>query len=208
MQVTSERAILKDLGSWPGTITLARDKPIRHKNISFKDLLGFESGRLIVAIPFVCKTLEPCAKYKVFKPPNPWLMAVISLLAELYHLAELKLNLKFEIEVLCKGLDVDLDTVEATMIFRNSLSMNGFERRGIQGEAQVMSLGAAASTETQRAIGAHIESILTGLASSVIISPQLAPLHVNHSFKRAVQLAVDRSIREVYVLCCGASFAC
>ncbi|KAF8431772.1 Not1-domain-containing protein [Boletus edulis BED1] len=218
MQVTSERAILKNLGSWLGTITLARDKPIRHKNISFKDLLieGFESGRLIVAIPFVCKTLEPCSKSKVFKPPNPWLMAVISLLAELYHFADLKLNLKFEIEVLCKGLDIDLDTVEATMIFRNrptadgsapapslpdyvndidSVPMNGFERGGIQGEGQVMSLGTAPAG----AIGAYIESILAGLASSVIISPQLAPLHANHSFKRAVQLAVDRSVREIIV---------
>lgn len=232
MQVTSERAILKNLASWLGTITLARDKPIRHKNLSFKDILieGFESGRLIVAIPFVCKTLEPCAKSKVFKPPNPWLMAIISLLTELYHFAELKLYLKFEIEMLCKGLDIDLDTVEATMILRNrstsdgsapapglpdyvndidSLSMNGFERGGLQGEGQVMSLGSAATTETQRAIGAHIESILAGLASSVIISPQLAPLHVNHSFKRAVQLAVDRSVREVcVVLCGGGSFVC
>jgi len=230
MQATSERAILKNLGSWLGTITLARDKPIRHKNLSFKDLLveGFESGRLIVAIPFVCKTLEPCAKSKVFKPPNPWLMAVVSLLAELYHFADLKLNLKFEIEVLCKGLDIDLDAVEATTILRNrptadasapapglpdyvndidSLPMNGFERGGIQGEGRVMSLGSAAPTETQRAIGAHIESILAGLASNVIISPQLAPLHVNHSFKRAVQLAVDRSVREVcVVLYCGGSF--
>ncbi|KAN0075454.1 Not1 domain containing protein [Tylopilus felleus] len=222
MQVTSERAILKNLGSWLGTITLARDKPIRHKNLSFKDLLveGFESGRLIVAIPFVCKTLEPSAKSKVFKPPNPWLMAVIALLAELYHFADLKLNLKFEIEVLCKGLDIDLDTVEATTILRNrptadasapthglpeyvndmdSLPMNGFDRGRVQGEGQVMSLGSAAPTEAQRAIGAHIESILAGLASSVIISPQLAPLHVNHSFKRAVQLAVDRSVREIIV---------
>ena len=220
MQVTSERAVLKNLGSWLGTITLARDKPIRHKNLSFKDLLvqGFESGRLIVAIPFVCKTLEPCAKSKVFKPPNPWLMAVVALLAELYHFADLKLNLKFEIEVLCKGLDIDLDTVEAAMILRSrstadasapatglpdyvndmdTLPMNGFERGGIQGEGHVMSLGSATPTETQRAIGSHIESILAGLASSVIISPQLAPLHVNHSFKRAVQLAVDRSVREV-----------
>ncbi|KAG9318169.1 Not1-domain-containing protein [Chiua virens] len=221
MQVTSERAVLKNLGSWLGTITLARDKPIRHKNLSFKDLLveGFENGRLIVAIPFVCKTLEPCAKSKVFRPPNPWLMAVISLLVELYHFADLKLNLKFEIEVLCKGLDIDLDTVGATTILRNrrtangsasapglpdyvddldSLPMNGFEGLGIQGEGQVMSLGSAPS-ETQRAIGVHIESILAGLGSSVIISPQLAPLHANHSFKRAVQLAVDRSVREIIV---------
>ncbi|KIJ69669.1 hypothetical protein HYDPIDRAFT_80338 [Hydnomerulius pinastri MD-312] len=222
MQVTAERMTLKNLGSWLGTITLARDKPIRHKNLSFKDLLieGYDSGRLIVAIPFVCKTLEPCAKSKVFKPPNPWLMAVVSLLAELYHFADLKLNLKFEIEVLCKGLDIDLDTVEATTVLRNrptgdaaapgpglpdyvndidALPMNGFETGGMQGEGQVMPLGPAASTESQRAIGAHIESILAGLASSVIISAQLAPLHANHSFKRAVQLAVDRSVREIIV---------
>lgn len=228
MQVTSERAILKNLGSWLGIITLARDKPIRHKNISFKDLLieGYENGRLICAIPFVCKTLEPCATSKVFKPPNPWLMAVISLLAELYHFADLKLNLKFEIEVLCKGLDIDLDTVEATTILRTrptadasgpvpglpdyvndieSLPMNGFEGGGVQGKGQVMSLGPA-PTEAQRAIGAHIESILAGLASSVIISPQLAPLHVNHSFKRAVQLAVDRSVREVCAVFYRANF--
>ena len=152
MQVASERAVLKNLGSWLGTITLAKDKPILHKNLSFKDLLvqGFESGQLIIAIPFACKTLEPCAKSKVFKPPNPWLIAVVALLAELYHFANLKLpNLKFEIGVLCKGLDIDLDMVEAAMILRNrstadastpatglpdyvndmdALPMNGFER--------------------------------------------------------------------------------
>ncbi|KAH7889967.1 Not1-domain-containing protein [Phlebopus sp. FC_14] len=222
MQITSERTSLKNLGSWLGTITLARDKPIRHKNLSFKDLLieGYDSGRLIVAIPFVCKTLEPCAKSKVFKAPNPWLMAVISLLAELYHFADLKLNLKFEIEVLCKGLDIDLDTVEATTILRNrpasdtgppgpglpdyvtdidSLPMSVFEAGTLQGDSPVMPLGPTTSTESQRAIGAHIESILSSLASSVIISAQLAPLHANHSFKRAVQLAVDRSVREIIV---------
>lgn len=223
LQVTSERLILKNLGSWLGTITLSRDKPIRHKNLSFKDLLveGYESGRLIVAIPFVCKILEPCSKSKVFKPPNPWLMAVISLLAELYHFADLKLNLKFEIEVLCKGLDIDLDSVEATTILRNkptgnaappagglhefvseieSVAMNGFESTGIPGDSQVVPLGHVSSAESQRAIGTHMESILDNLASSVIIGTQLAPFHVNPTFKRAVQLAVDRAVREVLFL--------
>lgn len=85
MQVTSERTILKNVGAWLGSITLARDHPIKHRNLSFKDLLieGYDNGRLIVAIPFVCKTLEPCARSSVFRPPNPWLMAVVSLLAEL-----------------------------------------------------------------------------------------------------------------------------
>jgi CCR4-NOT transcription complex subunit 1 len=35
-------------------------------------------------------------------------MAVIRLLVELYQNADLKLNLKFEIEVLCKSLSIDL----------------------------------------------------------------------------------------------------
>lgn len=219
MQITSERLVLKNLGSWLGIITLARDRPIRHKNLSFKDLLieGYESGRLIVAIPFVCKTLEPCSKSKVFKPPNPWLMAVINLLAELYHFADLKLNLKFEIEVLCKGLDIDLDAIEATTILRNRpieegapapglpeyvsemdpVAMNGFDAATMPGDSQVVPIGHATSNESQRAMGAHIEAILSTLASSIVISPQLAPLHVNHTFKRAVQLAVDHAVREV-----------
>lgn len=36
-------------------------------------------GRLIVVIPFVAKILECCAKSKIFGPPNPWLMSLVSL---------------------------------------------------------------------------------------------------------------------------------
>ncbi|KAG6897848.1 hypothetical protein C0992_010336 [Termitomyces sp. T32_za158] len=215
LQSGSDRNTLKNVGSWLGTITLARDQPIRHKNLSFKDLLieGYESGRLIVAIPFVCKTLEPCVKSKVFKPPNPWLMAVISLLAELYHFAELKLNLKFEIEVLCKALDIDLDTVEATIILRNRpltdsglplpeyvLDINTIPMGGdqvVQTESQLLPLGPASPSDSQRAVGAHIETILSALQLHVFINPQLAPLNLNHAFKRAIQMAVDRAVREI-----------
>ena len=74
--------------------------------------------------PFICKFVKPSSKSKVFKPPNPWLMAVISLLAEVYHFAHLKLNLKFEIEELCKDLDIDLDNFEATTILCNEPTGN------------------------------------------------------------------------------------
>lgn len=121
VQSTTERTILKNLGSWLGNLTLARNRPIRHRNIAFKELLieGYDSNRLIVAIPFVCKVLEQCARSTIFKPPNPWLMAVLRLLVELYQFAELKLNLKFEIEVLCKSLNIDLKEVQCTSILRN-----------------------------------------------------------------------------------------
>ncbi|KAJ2908433.1 CCR4-NOT core subunit cdc39, partial [Coemansia aciculifera] len=104
-----DRGYLKNLGAWLGGITLARNQPILRENISFKDLLceGFSGNRLIVAIPFVCKVLEQAARSTVFHPPNPWLMSIMAVLSELYATANLKLNLTFEIEVLCKALDLD-----------------------------------------------------------------------------------------------------
>ena len=220
LQLGSERAVLKNVGSWLGSITLARDRPIKHKNLSFKDLLveGYDNGRLIVAIPFVCKTLEPAARSKVFRPPNPWLMAVLSLLTELYHFAELKLNLKFEIEMLCKALDVDLDVVQATTILRNrpltdslagpplpeyvgdidSLPMGGYDPTAqAQADAQVIPLGPASPSDSQRALGAHIEGILANILPHVTINPQLASFSTSPNFKRAVQMAIDRAVREV-----------
>lgn len=215
----SDRNALKNVGTWLGTITLARDQPIKHKNLSFKDLLieGYDSGRLVVAIPFVCKTLEPCVRSTVFKPPNPWLMAVISLLAELYHFGELKLNPKFDIEILCKSLKIDLDSVEPTTILRNRpldslaglplpeypediglLPIGGGENPtpGQMVDSQVLILGQNGA-EAPRPLGVHIEAILSNLVQLVHINPQLAPFNVNSTFKRAVQLAVDRAVREV-----------
>lgn len=213
----SDRNALKNVGTWLGTITLARDQPIKHKNLSFKDLLieGYDNNRLLVAIPFVCKTLESCSKSKVFKPPNPWLMAVLCLLAELYHFAELKLNLKFDIEILCKSLEINLDSIEPATILRNRpLELTGFSLPDYTGDigilpiggensaaqmddSQVLVLGSQGTSEVHRALGTHIDSILANLVHLVHIGPQLAPFNVNPNFKRAVQLAVDRSVREV-----------
>jgi CCR4-NOT transcription complex subunit 1 len=114
MHSAVERTHLKNLGGWLGSLTLARDKPIKYKHIAFKPLLleAFDTQRLIIVIPFVCKVLVQGQYSTVFKPPNPWLMDIIHLLMELYHHAELKLNLKFEIEVLCKDLKLDHKTIE------------------------------------------------------------------------------------------------
>ncbi len=121
MQSAIERTHLKNLGGWLGSLTLARDKPIKHKNIAFKPLLleAFDTQRLIIVIPFVCKVLVQGQYSTVFKPPNPWLMDIIHLLMELYHHAELKLNLKFEIEVLCKDLKLDHKTIEPSSELMN-----------------------------------------------------------------------------------------
>ncbi|KAI0028354.1 Not1-domain-containing protein [Vararia minispora EC-137] len=221
-QSSSERTVLKNLGSWLGSITLARDTPIKFRNLSFKDLLleGHDSARLLVAIPFVCKALEPAARSTIFRPPNPWLMAVLSLLTELYHFAELKLNLKFEIEVLCKSLEIDLNSVEATAILRqrplsdslagpglpdavrdiDALPIGGYDpTTQLHGDSQILAIGTTATSDAQRTFGMQMEAILADLVQHVNISSNLAPLSVSVPFKRVVQLAVDRSVREIII---------
>lgn len=113
---SAERNSLKNLGLWLGSLTLARDKPIKFKNVSFKDLLieGHDSQRLTIAIPFTCKTLGQAATSHVFRPPNPWTVEIIRVLIELYRFGEIKLNLKFEIEVLCKSFGLDHTAIEAS----------------------------------------------------------------------------------------------
>ncbi|KAI0203595.1 Not1-domain-containing protein [Astrocystis sublimbata] len=114
LQNSTDRTHLKYLGAWLGLLTIARDQPIRHKNIAFKQLLieAHDTKRLVVVVPFVCKVLIQASKSSIFRPPNPWLMDIIHLLIELYHNAELKLNQKFEIEVLCKDLNLDHKSIE------------------------------------------------------------------------------------------------
>lgn len=46
--------------------------------------------------------------YQVFKLFNLWIMVIMNVLVELYQEFDFKFNLKFEIEVLCKILNIDL----------------------------------------------------------------------------------------------------
>ncbi|KAK5676125.1 CCR4-NOT core subunit cdc39 [Elasticomyces elasticus] len=120
MEQSSERASLKNLAGWLGALTLARNHPILHRNLSFKDLLieGYDTHRLLVAIPFTCKALWHTRSSKVFRSPNPWIVELLGLLSELYHFGDLKINLKFEIEVLCRDLGLDIKNVVPLEIIR------------------------------------------------------------------------------------------
>lgn len=118
---SSDRNLLKNLGSWLGRLTIAKNRPIRHKDLSIKDLLlaAYDQNRLVVSIPLVCKILQHACNSKIFKLPNPWLMGSLKFLAELYWTEGLKLNLKFEIEILYKTLDLDLNEIEPTSLLEN-----------------------------------------------------------------------------------------
>jgi CCR4-NOT transcription complex subunit 1 len=129
-----ERTMLKNLGAWMGRITLSRNRPLLHRDLNVKELLheAYEQGRLISVVAFVAKLMEGVSESGVFRPPNPWSMAVMAALRELYDVTDLKLNLKFEVEVLAKHLGVELKDVRPARILptrrrpdlRNNLDFN------------------------------------------------------------------------------------
>jgi CCR4-NOT transcription complex subunit 1 len=121
MQNPTERTWLKHLGVWLGSMTLARDQPIKQKNIAFKQLLAeaHSTKRLIMVIPFVRQVLLGGVDSKIFKPPNPWLMDIIRLLVSLYRTGDLKLNQKFDVELLCGKFGLDYKSIEPSEEIQN-----------------------------------------------------------------------------------------
>ncbi|KAK9455889.1 Not1-domain-containing protein, partial [Dipodascopsis uninucleata] len=204
MQSSTERGRLKNLGCWLGCLTIAKDKPIKHKNISFKDLLveGFETNRLIVVLPFTCKVLEQAVRSRIFKPPNPWLVGILMLMIELYQFADLKLNLKFEIEVLCKNLSVDITSLEPSTIIRDRPSKNSMVAVTPDMNHDFDRLSSLASYSGARGDG---RGPRTADAISITQSPVMNyPLVANNgswatnpAVKKIVQVAVDKAIREL-----------
>lgn len=199
MQSTSERTVLKNLASWLGCATLAKNKPIRFRNLAFKELLlqGHESGRLIVVIPFVCKVLEHCASSDVFQPPNPWLMAVCRLLVELYQFADLKLNLKFEIEVLFKSLQVDLQALEPSALLLG--------RRPVEAPPETLGAYPAALAQGMEKLSVSdayapidkLSALLQNMAQYIVVNPQLVPYANQAPWKRVLYVAIERAIQEI-----------
>ena len=110
---SSERSYLKNLGIWLGQITLARNRPILQIMLDCKELLlqGYETGKLIAVAPFLAKTLEGAKRSIVFRPPNPWLMGLLGVFRSVYNVDGLKMNIKFEVEVLCKNIGIRLEDI-------------------------------------------------------------------------------------------------
>lgn len=118
---SEERSLLKNLGSWLGKFTIGRNQVLRAREIDPKSLIieAYEKGLMIAVIPFTSKILEPCQNSIAYRPPNPWTMAILGLLAEIYMLPNLKMNLKFDIEVLFKNLGVDIKDVKPTSLLKD-----------------------------------------------------------------------------------------
>ncbi|KEF60909.1 uncharacterized protein A1O9_02473 [Exophiala aquamarina CBS 119918] len=201
----TERSHLKNLGGWLGSLTLAQDKPIKHRNVYFVDLLieGYETQRLLLVIPFTCKVLAQCARSVVFMPPNPWLMEIVQVLVELYHFAELKLNLKFEIEVLCKDLNLDFKKIEPATVIRDR-PQNDDEITNISGlpdgleTFDEMSLNGAINRGVRERLSApEIMATLPNLEEVLKYPPTSGSPADQAMVKNIIYRAFDQAIQEI-----------
>lgn len=105
----NDKNVLKNLGSWLGLLTLARNKPIILKEFDIKGIIveGYENKKLDYILPLVCKILTHGSQPgSVFKPKNAWMNAVLSILVEISGLPEIKMALKCEIQVLLNNLGI------------------------------------------------------------------------------------------------------
>nr|AHK23676.1 CCR4-NOT transcription complex subunit 1-like protein [Chromera velia] len=111
---TSYRTVLKNLGQWLGSVTLARNKPIVAKHLDLKALLfdAYENGRLTAILPLVCKVMCNIRQSRTFRPPNPWTVAIFALLAEIHSLQGMRTNLVFEVEVLFNELEITISEIQ------------------------------------------------------------------------------------------------
>ncbi|XP_069037448.1 CCR4-NOT transcription complex subunit 1 isoform X12 [Lepisosteus oculatus] len=129
----SDRSLLKNLGHWLGMITLAKNKPILYTDLELKSLLleAYVKGQqeLLYVVPFVAKVLESSVRSMIFRPQNPWTMAIMNVLAELHQEHDLKLNLKFEIEVLCKNLSLDINDLKPGNLLKDKEKLKNLEEQ-------------------------------------------------------------------------------
>ncbi|KAK1304862.1 hypothetical protein QJS10_CPB11g00341 [Acorus calamus] len=102
---SEERSLLKNLGSWLGKLTIGRNQTLRGREIDPKVL--------------IIEILEPCQSSLAYQPPNPWTMGILGLLVEIYALPNLKMNLKFDIEVLFRNIGVDMKDVKPTSLLKD-----------------------------------------------------------------------------------------
>lgn len=221
---STERMNLKTLASWLGGLTVAKDKPILYNNIAFKELLleGYDSGRLIVVIPFVCKVLEQCARSKIFNAQNAWVNGILRLLVEFYFYTELKLNLKFEIEVTCRALEVKITDIIPSNLLKEREERLKLEKEQMEQAAsralrderealgrynesiydqQQQQLHLQQLQESQLAMrsgGTLLNSVLNTVPQTIVVSPATQLFGTHAGLRQILVIAIQNAIREVF----------
>ncbi|XP_035520448.1 CCR4-NOT transcription complex subunit 1 isoform X1 [Morone saxatilis] len=226
----SDRSLLKNLGHWLGMITLAKNKPILYTDLEVKSLLleAYVKGQqeLLYVVPFVAKVLESSLRSMVFRPQNPWTMAIMNVLAELHQEHDLKLNLKFEIEVLCKNLSLDINDLKPGNLLKDKDKLKSLEEQlsapkketkppeemlPVSTTGEFVPFAAppstpAATTTTCTTTGPPTPQFsyhdinvyaLAGLAPHININVNIPLLQAHPQLKQCVRQSVERAVQEL-----------
>ncbi|KAI5617284.1 CCR4-NOT transcription complex subunit 1, partial [Silurus asotus] len=218
----SDRSLLKNLGHWLGMITLAKNKPILYTDLELKSLLleAYVKGQqeLLYVVPFVAKVLESSLRSVVFRPQNPWTMAIMNVLAELHQEHDLKLNLKFEIEVLCKNLSLDINDLKPGNLLKDKEKLKNLEeqlsapKKETKPPEEMLPVvtsaapSTPASTATTTTTGPPTPQFsyhdinvyaLAGLAPHININGNIPLLQAHPQLKQCVRQAIERAVQEL-----------
>ncbi|CAH2039394.1 unnamed protein product [Thlaspi arvense] len=186
---SEERSLLKNLGSWLGKLTIGRNHVLRAREIDPKSLIveAYEKGLMIAVIPFTSKVLEPCQNSIAYQPPNPWTMAILGLLAEIYSMPNLKMNLKFDIEY-----------VPPQRVYTNTLMEDENVATLGMSDQLPSPQGLFQSTPSPSfSISQQLSAALPNIGNHVVINQKLSAFGIHFPFQRVVPLAMDRAIKEI-----------
>uniref|UniRef100_M4EWN8 Uncharacterized protein n=1 Tax=Brassica campestris TaxID=3711 RepID=M4EWN8_BRACM len=220
---SEERSLLKNLGSWLGKLTIGRNYVLRAREIDPKSLIveAYEKGLMIAVIPFTSKVLEPCQMSIAYQPPNPWTMAILGLLAEIYSMPNLKMNLKFDIEIIqepktispLKQIDLPLDvadspnTDDSSKLLSQYVAPQRVYTNTLMEDEKVSHLGLSdqlpspqglfPSTPSPLFSISQLSAALPNIGNHVVINQKLSGFALHFPFHRVVPLAMDRAIKEI-----------
>ncbi|CAN1849445.1 CCR4-NOT transcription complex subunit 1 [Linum perenne] len=220
---SEERSLLKNLGSWLGKLTIGRNQVLRAREIDPKSLIieAYEKGLMIAVIPFTSKVLEPCQSSLAYQPPNPWTMGILGLLAEIYSMPNLKMNLKFDIEVKSgmvspmshgelpvevasppnSGGRTPLLSQYAAPVHLSSGTMMEDEKLAVLSLSDQLPSGQALFQATPAqspfAVSQFAAVSMANIAPHVVINQKLHGWSLHVHFQRMVPIAIERAVKEI-----------
>ncbi|KAK4802906.1 hypothetical protein SAY86_001109 [Trapa natans] len=221
---SEERSLLKNLGSWLGKLTIGRNQVLRAREIDPKSLIieAYEKGKMIAVIPFTSKILEPCQNSLAYQPPNPWTMGILGLLAEIYLMPNLKMNLKFDIEMVTdmksgimppvnqvdlplkvSGASDPVGHVHLLSQYVNPLHLSSntliedekLAALGLSDQLPPSGQGLLQTAQSQSSFSSQLPAPV--LNTHVVINQKLSTLGLQLHFQRVVPVAMDRAIKEI-----------
>uniref|UniRef100_A0A8W4FIA1 CCR4-NOT transcription complex subunit 1 n=1 Tax=Sus scrofa TaxID=9823 RepID=A0A8W4FIA1_PIG len=192
------------------------------KDLDVKSLLleAYVKGQqeLLYVVPFVAKVLESSIRSVVFRPPNPWTMAIMNVLAELHQEHDLKLNLKFEIEVLCKNLALDINELKPGNLLKDKDRLKNLDEQLSAPKKDVKqpeelppitttttsttpatSTTCTATVPPQPQYSYHDINVysLACLAPHITLNPTIPLFQAHPQLKQCVRQAIERAVQEL-----------